>query len=272
MPFQAAASAFGSYLQYQGQTETNTQNRQLAEQNREWATQMSNTAHQREVTDLMAAGLNPMLSGLKTGATTPSVPIATMQNPHAGSAQAANATAMIAAQSDKLKAEAENIRANTRVQLEGQMPQLTASAGHLQASEANIRQEMQGWEDRMKKLIAETTSELARARNISEDTQVKITQKHLNLNELEEKRPKEIAVLVEQARHLARQSRLLGLQVPEAISRAAAAESPAGILRPYVEHHVWPHSAAAAAITGDDKKRGERREAFRLKDLRSNTR
>lgn len=65
----------------EAQVDTNTQNVALARENRDWQERMSNTAHQREVSDLVSAGLNPILSANKGGATTPGGNVAIVQNP-----------------------------------------------------------------------------------------------------------------------------------------------------------------------------------------------
>lgn len=77
--FDAIASIGGSILDASSAKSANEQNTDLARENRQWQERMSNTAHQREVTDLRAAGLNPILSAKLGGASTPSGSVNTVQ-------------------------------------------------------------------------------------------------------------------------------------------------------------------------------------------------
>lgn len=64
-----------------GAASANATNERLAAENRNWQEYMSSTAHQREVADLKAAGLNPILSAGGGGASTPSGNVPIVQNP-----------------------------------------------------------------------------------------------------------------------------------------------------------------------------------------------
>ena len=73
-------SAISAYGSFRGQQIANESNQLIAQRQQDFQERMSNSAYQRAVTDMMAAGLNPMLAYSQGGASAPPGATAQMQN------------------------------------------------------------------------------------------------------------------------------------------------------------------------------------------------
>jgi hypothetical protein len=106
----AAAKALpivGPIVQGASSIGTNLTNLKIARDANKLQERLSSTAHQREVKDLIAAGLNPVLSATKgmQGATTPQAQVAKMENPMANITNSASQAFRLSAEIDKLRAD-----------------------------------------------------------------------------------------------------------------------------------------------------------------------
>lgn len=146
--WEAAASAGGSLLGGVfgaiGQNQSNIANAREAAKNREFQKMMSDTAHTREVADLRAAGLNPVLSAGGGGASTPSGAGYTNESTTEPIAASAKEAASIMAQVNKTRAETKLIETQTsNAKNQGRMTSVTGDLADIVSGP--IKMSADGW-------------------------------------------------------------------------------------------------------------------------------
>lgn len=106
------SSGLGAFLSYKGARDANARNTELSRDQMAFQERMSSTAHQREVQDLRAAGLNPILSA-GGGASTPAGSAPLITSELEGAAASARGMPMLRAELEAMQAQTAKTRQDT---------------------------------------------------------------------------------------------------------------------------------------------------------------
>lgn len=141
--------------QIAGQQQTNALSIAEAQKNRDFQERLSNTAHQREVADMKAAGLNPILSATGgSGASTASGNMAQLENPWKGTTTEVNAARKIQEVEkvrnlmDMVRLGNETAMTKSNIALNDQKELYTMDAARAQRADADLKWNAQGLQNR----------------------------------------------------------------------------------------------------------------------------
>lgn len=159
----------GGVLSYFGQEDANETNAEIAAMNNMLALELANTAHQREVKDLVAAGLNPVLSVDGAGAPVPALTSARVENSLKDNGLQTAVNSAVSARSQALQQEnLKTERSLMKAQLKGiEIDNAIKAAEGLDAAAESDAWRNQSYEERQRVIQLRKDAIEARAKDAS---------------------------------------------------------------------------------------------------------